>query len=115
MGCIKRSVASKAREVIPPLCSALVSSPGVLHPDVEFSVQERHGPVGVHPEKGYRNDPRDGTPPYKDRLRELGLISLKKRRLWGDLRAAQVAQRGGGCCVLGDAQGQAGWGSEHQI
>ena len=34
----------------------------MLHPDVDSSVQKRHGPVGVHPEKGRKNDPRDGTP-----------------------------------------------------
>jgi len=26
---------------------------------------------------------------------------------------AQIAQRGGGCPIPGDAQGQAGWGFEH--
>jgi len=29
---------------------------------VESSVQKRHRPVGVRPEKGHRSDPRDGTP-----------------------------------------------------
>ena len=37
------------------------ASPSVLHPDVESSVQERHRPMGVHPEESHKNDPRDGT------------------------------------------------------
>ena len=45
-----------------PLLCAGEASPGALHPHVEFSVQERHGPVGAQPEEGHQNDPRDGTP-----------------------------------------------------
>jgi len=30
------------------------ASPGVLYSDVESSVQERHRPVGEHPEEGHK-------------------------------------------------------------
>jgi len=60
LGCIKRSIASRSRDMI---LSTSKTSPGALHPDVEFSVQESHGPVGAHPEEGHKNDPRGGTPP----------------------------------------------------
>ena len=56
LGCIKRSMASRSKEV---LCSGEVS-PGVLCPDVESSVQERYGLAGVHLEEGHKNDPRHG-------------------------------------------------------
>ena len=63
LGCTKRSVASRAREVIPaPLLRTGETSPGVLCPDVESSVQKRRGPVGAHPEEGHKNDLWNRTP-----------------------------------------------------
>jgi len=53
--------AAGSREVILPLCTD-EALPGILHPDVESSVQVRHGPVGVLSEEGHQNDPWDGTP-----------------------------------------------------
>ena len=92
LGCIKRVMVSRVREVI---LYAHGTSPGVLHPDMESSVQERCGPVGAHPEGCHKNDSRVEHLSYGDRLRELGLFSLEKKRLREDLRAAFQLLKGG--------------------
>ena len=57
-----------------PLLCAGETSPRVLGPDVESSVQKRHGPVGVHPKEGHRNDPRDGTPLLQEQAERDGTV-----------------------------------------
>jgi len=52
-----------------PLLCAGEDSPGVLCPDVEFSVQERHGPIGVCPEEATKTIQGMEHLLYKYRLR----------------------------------------------
>ena len=52
----------KGGDPAPLLCTGEIL-PGVLHPDVESSVQWRCGPVRARSEEGYKNDLSDGTPP----------------------------------------------------
>ncbi|KAK4832113.1 LOW QUALITY PROTEIN: hypothetical protein QYF61_020740 [Mycteria americana] len=80
LGCTNEGITSRDKEAIIPFYSAL-ATPGILSPLRKKDVDrlERVQGRATKMLKGL------GSLPYEERLRELGLFSLEKRRLRGDL------------------------------
>lgn len=77
MGYIRQSTVSRFREVF----SNVGTTSGVLCPELDSSVEEKHGAMKESLKKGCKGDEGPGAPFLQGKPgRELELFSLKKRR-----------------------------------
>ena len=84
----------KHKDEAPLLCTG-ETPPGVLPPGAKFSLQERHGPVGVHSEEGHKDDPRDGTPPLQRQAYRAGAVQPGKEKVPGRPGSSLLLPKGG--------------------
>ena len=97
---IRNCVARRTRKVFFSLLSTGEAVPGVLRSVLCPSLQERHWSPGGCPEKGNKAVRDLQYKSYWVRLRELGLFTLERRRLWGH-RIVLYNCLKGGCGEVG--------------
>jgi len=74
------------------------ASPGVLRPDVESSVQEKHVALEACPEEGHKNELRDGTPLLRGQAERAGAVQPGEQK---ELNAAgRHKSMKKGICIL---------------
>ncbi|PKU46594.1 rna-directed dna polymerase from mobile element jockey- hypothetical protein [Limosa lapponica baueri] len=90
--CTKRSVASRSRDMILPLCE---TPRGVQHPALGSPTSEGHGSVGAGPEEGHKDDQRAEAPLLRGQAERVGVVQPVEEKAPGRPYGSIPVPKGG--------------------